>query len=298
MNKILFFEIQFCSPIPFILLHDEKAINQFTSRFFYKDSLIYFICKVKKVRFDMKSISINKDVINLSLIFNKKVIPVKFCIVRDREVKLLEGSTNKLLLIDIEGYDAENPMKITPDLVLRNSKIEIGNKPQLIYIGYSFKPIRRLLNHEKIIKASAEIEDDDELRLYVSSFKFSFCYLKEKKKLVCISDIGIQKDVTSDEQLKEYVMLVERILINYFQTEGLNDKHVDMDINKDRLFKKILKKNGVRFIGGGYEMEDGEYFDFLSKHIDSSEKHFYLDYENIKDGYLTHDEIMDRFLNG
>ncbi|REG88381.1 hypothetical protein [Flavobacterium aquicola] len=296
MNRILTFELQYCSPIPFTLLHDENSIIQFSERFFSKDSLIYFICKVKKVRFDIESIFINNDIITLDLLFGNKRIPVNFCIEPNKKVKLIEGSTNKLLLLEIEGYPTENPMKLVPDLVLRMSKIEIGNKPELIYIGYSFEPIRRLFSHEKIIKASAEIEDENELRLYVSSFKFSYCYVKDKN-LVCVSDIGIKKDITTDEKLKDYVMLVERILINYFQTEGLNDKHVNMNISKDRLFKEILEKNAIRFIGGGYEMEEGEYFDFSSKHINTTEKHFFIDYENINDGYLTHDEIMKRFLN-
>lgn len=65
MNRLLTFEIQYCSPIPFVLLHDDIAIEQFTNRFFSKDSLIYFICKVKKVRFEMKSIVINDDIVNL-----------------------------------------------------------------------------------------------------------------------------------------------------------------------------------------------------------------------------------------
>lgn len=296
MNKLLTFELQYCNPIPFTLLHDDNAINQFANRVFSKDSLIYFICKVKKVRFDTESIIINNDTISLNLIFEDKTIPVSFCIERDKKVKLIEGSTNKLLLLDIEGYSSENPLKVVPDLVLRMSKTEIGNKPELIYIGYSFEPIRRLFNHEKIVKASAELEDENELRLYVSSFKFSYCHTKDKN-LVCINDIGIKKDITTDENLKDYVMLVERILINYFQTEGLNDKHVNMDISKDRLFKEILEKNSIRFIGGGYEMEEGEYFNFLSKHINTDEKLFFIDYENTNDGYLTYDETMKRFFN-
>lgn len=297
MTRLLTFEIQYCSPIPFVLLHDDKAIEQVTQRFFYKDSLIYFICKVKKVRFEIKSIVIIDDIVSLNLLFDGKTILTKFCMMKGRKVKLLDSSTNKLLHMDIEGCESENPMKLTPDLVLRMSKIEVGNKPELLYIGYSFEPIRRLLSHEKIIKASAEIEDENELRLYVSSFKFSYCYTKEKN-LICVSDIGIKKDVTTDEKLKEYVMLVERILIHYFQTEGLNDKHINMDIKEDRLFNRILKQNGIRFIGGGYEMEDGEYFDFLSKHVNSNsgEKLFFIDFENTNDGYLTHEETMKRFL--
>lgn len=264
MNRMLIFELQYCNPIPFTLLHDEKSIKQFSERNFSKDSLIYFICKVKKVRFVIESLVITNDIINIDLIFDSKTIPIKFCIMPNRKVKLKEGSTNKLLFLEIEGYSSDDLLKLTPDLALRISKTEIGNRPELIYIGYSSKPIRRLFTHEKIIKASTEIEDENELRLYVSSFKFSYCFFKDTN-LVCINDIGIKKDVVTDEKLKDYITLVERILINYFQTEGLNDNHINMDISKDRLFKEILQRNEIRFIGGGYEMEEGEYFDFSSK---------------------------------
>jgi hypothetical protein len=292
LNKLLTFEIEHCSPLPFVLLHNDIAIQQLMERFFFKDSLIYFICKVKKLRFDMSSLKIENQNITVNLIFDNEIIPAH--IIVNKEISLLKGSNNKLLILNVEGWP--HPMYVTPDKVIRDLNKNVGNKPELLYIGYSFEPVNRLLGHEKIVKASAEIEDEYELRLYVSSFKFSYCFFNGHKQLICINDIGVRKDVTSDEELKDHVMLAERILINYFQTEGLNDHHINMNIRNDIMFKRILKKNGIRFIGGGYEMEDGEYFDFLSQNRTDTEKSFYIDYENPNDGYLNHDETMKRFL--
>lgn len=240
----------------------------------------------------MSSLKIENQNITVNLIFDNEIIPAN--IIVNKEISLLNGSNNKLLILNIEGWP--HPMYVTPDKVIRDLNKNVGNKPELLYIGYSFEPVNRLLGHEKIVKASAEIEDEYELRLYVSSFKFSYCFLNGHKQLICINDIGVRKDVTSDEELKDHVMLAERILINYFQTEGLNDHHINMNIKKDIMFKRILKKNGIRFIGGGYEMEDGEYFDFLSQNRTDTEKSFYIDYENPNDGYLNQEETMKRFL--
>lgn len=296
MSKFLIFEIQNCSPLPFVLLNNETAIDQISERTFHKDSLIYFITKVKKVRFDLQTIEIENDRVKVHLIFENNRIPADFSIIDGAIPKLLASSTNKKLEFEVNGIDIPSPMIVTPDLVLRQLNGEVGNKPELIYIGYSFEPIRRLRSHEKIVKASAEIEDDEELRIYISSFKFSFMETLPGKKLVCIDNIGIKKDAVDDDTFKIYVKMVERIFIHFFQTEGLNDNHINMDIMKDPVLKQLLQDSGIRFFGGGFDMEGGEYFDFWSANQTSQDKSFFFDFDNPQLGYLTEQKANELFL--
>lgn len=293
MNKLLSFEIKYSSPIPFSLLHNETAAEQFLARPFSKDSQLYFICKVKKVRFDLKSIKVENDIISIDLLYMGKRANVKFCITKGKNIEIRQESNNKVLLLDVEDNDEHNPMYVSPDLILRKLGKNIGNKPEILYVGYSSEPVQRLLSHEKIVKAVANIDDEDELRLYVNSLVFGYC-INDDTGLKCINNIGIEQGQIADSQFKDYIKLAERIFIHYFQTESLNEKHIEMNISKDRLFKKILLKNKIRFIGGGYEMEDGEYFDFFSKNISSPNKHFFLDYSNPGDGYLQLEDVMVR----
>jgi hypothetical protein len=296
MSKFLVFEIHHCSPVPFVLLNNDTAIKQITEREYHKDALIYFICKVKKVRFDLRTCQIQGDRVKINLIYEGHTLPADFSILDGRIPSLLESSTSKNLLFDVEGIEEPSPMAVTPDLVLRQLKGEIGNRPQIIYIGYSFDPIGRLRSHEKIVKASSEIEDNEEIRIYINSFKFSYAETFPNKQLVGLENIGIKRDKVSNATLKKYVKMVERVFIHFFQTEGLNDNHINMDIMTDPILKKLLQDSGVRFFGGGFDMEGGEYFDFWSTNQIKTEKSFFFDFKNPQLGYITFEQANKSFL--
>ncbi len=296
MSKFLTFEIKQTSPLPYILLFNDEAIDQITEREFYKDSLIYFICKVQKVRFDMDSLMVKDDIVKVNLKYQKNLIPAEFSVLKGKRNIVLPTSNSKKLEIIVEGLEKPTPMIVTPDLVLRQLNGNIGNRPEIIYIGYSLEPIKRLRSHEKIVRANAEIDDKEELRLYINSFKFSLMERREPNQLICLDNIGIKRGAVSDERLKKYVKMVERIFIHYFQTEGLNDNHINMSIMQDPILQELLTENGVTFFGGGLEMEDGDYFDFWSKNQTKNDKSFFFNFDNPQLGYIDFDKANELFL--
>ena len=117
-----------------------------------------------------------------------------------------------------------------------------------------------------------------------------------EKHLTCINDIGIRRHLVSDKEFKTYVKMVERVFIHFFQTEGLNDNHINMDIMKDPILKKLLRNSGIRFFGGGFEMEDGEYFNFWSRKQTAPVKSFCFDFANPQQGYSTVEMAQTLFL--
>lgn len=296
MSKFLTFEIKNTNPLPYILLFNDDVIDQISERDFYKDSLIYFICKVQKVRFDIDSLKVSGDTINVDLLYQKHIIPAEFSVEIGKNNSVLPTSNSKKLDINVDGVEKPKPMVITPDLVLRQLNGNIGNKPEIIYIGYSLEPIRRLRSHEKIVRANAELNDSEEIRLYINSFKFSLMEKKVPKQLIYLDNIGIKKGVVSDETLKKYVKMVERIFIHYFQTEGLNENHINMNITQDPILKELLTENGITFFGGIFEMEDGDYFDFWSKNQTNTNKSFFFNFDNPGLGYINFDKAKELFL--
>lgn len=297
MSKFLTFEIKKSEPIPYILLFNDKLIEQISEQEHFKDSLIYFICKVQKVRFVMNSLKVQGDTISINLLFKDKEIPVEFSIIKEKNIIVLPASNSKKLEIIFEEEEKTKPMLITPDLVLRQCDLNINNKPEIIYIGYSFEPIRRFRNHEKIVRANAEIDDNEEIRLYLNSFKFSLLETKPNKQFIALDNIGIKKGVVSDDTLKKFVKMLERILIHYFQTEGLNDNHINMNILQDPVMQKLLKENGINCIGGGFEMNGYDYFDFWSKKQTSKNKSFFFNFDHPHLGYMDYDSASKLFFD-
>lgn len=100
----------------------------------------------------------------------------------------------------------------------------------------------------------------------------------------------------SDETLKKYVKMVERIFIHYFQTEGLNDHHINLNITEDTILQELLTENGITFFGGGFEMEDGHYFDFWSKNQTNKDKSFFFNFDNPNLGYINFEKANELFL--
>lgn len=277
MSKFLTFEIKYSDPIPLILLNDDVALKQITEKEHFKNSFIYFICKAKKVRFDISSLEINYDTIFIDLISGRNRVHSEFSMIDGRKVSCYKDSSSKKLLIEVESISDPCPVILTPDLVLGRLGAHIGNRPEILYIGYSLSPIKRLRKHEKIIKALDELEDDEEIRVYINTFKY---YLFEKnngKVITCLEDIRIKRGAVSDKTLRDFMKMTERILINYFQPE-LNDNHINMSIAFDPLLGELLIKNGIKFFGGSFHMDGGEYFDFYSKEQKLEKKEFYFNF--------------------
>jgi len=122
MSKFLTFAIRHSHPLAFVQLFDDFAIHQLTERESYKDSLIYFICKVKKVRFDLRTLRIENDRIKVNLIHNGIPYETDFCVFNGLVPTLLESSTSKKLEFNAEGI--AHPISYTPDLILRRLNIK------------------------------------------------------------------------------------------------------------------------------------------------------------------------------
>jgi hypothetical protein len=295
MAKFLTFGIKTSQPLPFILLYNDLAIEQILSKLAFKDSVIYFICKVKKVRFNISTLKLVADRIYINMNYQGDEFPVDFTILNGKIPIISNKSNSKQILAVIEGQAKQ--LAITPDMVLRGLRKELGIKPELIYIGYSLDPIKRLRRHEKIVKASAEIDDSEEIRIYISSFVFSLSETSSGKALTIIKDIGIQKGKVDDKIFKKYVKMVERLFINYFQTEGLNDNHINMKLMDDPLLIELLHSVNIRFIGGEFDMHEGEYFHFWSQAQLANERAFYFDFSNPQLGYISEEQIMKSFIS-
>lgn len=89
----------------------------------------------------------------------------------------------------------------------------------------------------------------------------------------------------------------------YYPKNNITAYNTPVNSNKyagplNTLLRKYLgsiNETDTDFMNSCYVSNKGEYFDFSSKNTHSSEKSFFIDYDNIKDGYLTYENIYERF---
>lgn len=292
MEKMLSFEISRSHSIPYVLLYNKEVVNNIKEKGFYPNSLIYFITKVKKTRFDYSSTNIQDGKLETNILYDNVKIPATIDLGSRIELDY-EKSNEKVLTFRDTLTNRQSIL--LPTNVFRMNKINIGNKPEIIYVGYSFEPIERLEKHEKIVKAHTQLADNEEIRLYINKLKFYFFKQQQNKEIIIIDNIGIERGKVSDKQLKDFIKLSERMFINFFQTKGLNDQHINFDITKDKLAQKILHKNKIKFVSCDYDMYGGEYYDFFSKNQKFNSKSFAFNFNKPEKGFRAYEVIMKEF---
>src|SRR5690606_35616564 len=112
-------------------------------------------------------------------------------------------------------------------------------RPEVVYVGQSFKMIDRISSHKTLHKAVSELKDDEELKIFFATFKYGY---GGHKDFADIFQGNVSKTWMSQHgKSKEYknkINLVERFLIHFLQPK-YNTQHIKTEIQNDELVKSI-----------------------------------------------------------
>lgn len=221
----------------------------------------------------------------LKYLYKNKGYKINFNLKRHIGIKIesidREKSTSEILVL--KEKDKDDFCYIGTEY-LESIYDKIANKPEILYVGYSLEILRRLKNHEKIIKILSSLDDDHELRIFLNSIRYSFLNLKDNGELsVGVNDLGLNKERIEKDDFKDLIKLSERILIHYFQPKFNND-HINLKLETDPLVKKLLKKHEITIVGAEYGMGNN-FFDFWSKNQKTNSKMFLFDTDEPEKGY-------------
>jgi len=279
MKKFISFEIQGATPLDYRNLHDEDfefAMNENES---FKHSNIYFFCKVKKRRLDLENTKIaNHSELSLSINVGKTnhriTTSIYDCISVLKNAPIEIRNTFKIR-IDYNNSTAFNLRLLVESKELEIEESEYGisitniehsldfiddNPPQIVYIGQSFRMLERVREHKTLSKAISQLEDDEEIVIYFINFKYG---IGEKGRAnMKMWDFMLETENRIDKNYKDKISLAERFLIYLFKPE-YNDQHINTELSKDTLVKKILLKSGITMIGLCYAMY-GNLYQFWS----------------------------------
>lgn len=282
MGRFFNAEILKSQPIHFRYLTDEELIKHIKSQVDFDDLLIYFLCKVKKLRFDLTDIGIDGNELELTIVVGgKNRVRTKFPFA-DKEFSIdFSESTEKELVIDIK--DSPDKIYLIPETVGQRLKLNFGNRPEIVYIGESLSIIGRLQKHEKIVETTSKLNDDEELRIYINSFKYSYIGGIEDNIVFAIGNLGLNLKNLDKAEMKDIMRLTERVLIHFFQPE-FNSDHKGLDITTDPLTKEILLQHKVTGLYISYDI-DTEFYDFYTPSQALSNKTFYFNFNKPDNGY-------------
>lgn len=253
-----------------------KFIEPLTNSVEFKHSNIYLFAKVKKLRFDIKSTRlINKRTLETTIIVgeNQKIhvvenlynlVPILSVVYPtfdefndlfsdeddfwSCEIDWSESANDRIHFIhktqkgDVfdswicpEYFNPTNSFELNPDY---------NNKPEVVYVGQSFRMLERITSHQTLHKAVSELKDDEELKIYFLTFKYGYGghtdYVKMSGE---VFDTWLSEHGKTNE-FKSKIDLVERFLIHFLQPK-YNTQHIKTNIENDRLVKEILMKNEI-----------------------------------------------------
>lgn len=314
LQHIIGYEIQTAKVCPYRLLFDNEFISPLKESIEFKYSNIYFFCRVKKLRFDLNETELmNKRTIKTTLIIGegerKSVIANLFdlsAVIRNVhgtkedyedlvsdddpfwQCKFLKDESNPNTLVFNQIATLANQsfeFIITPENFQFDLDLDLGNPPEVIYVGQSFRMIDRLQSHKTLNKAVSRLKDNEDLRLYFMTFKFMYGGHKDHSDLKGdVSKVWLSQHGKTDE-FKTKIDIVERFLIHFFKPE-LNEQHVNTEIHEDTIVKDLLLRNNLTTVTVNYGMY-GHGFQFWSLKRAIPTDYFTFDFNNIERGYIN-----------
>lgn len=156
------------------------------------------------------------------------------------------------------------PLSIHSILSLFN--IEIGDFPQILYVGKSESLSDRVYRHERIQEALSTIDDDSDLYLYAFQFDASKLSITGSSGLIS----SVSKQQVTDIAPADQLSIVEMSLINYFKPQ-LNTHYKNADIRANPTFERALVGKYDRVV---LEVDhDGGFWNFGTAEIPASLRH-------------------------
>lgn len=294
MRHLIFYEIQTAAVCPYRLLFFDKFIEPLKETTQFKLSNIYVFAKVKKLRFDLKKTFVkNKRELTTTIILGKNQIkeltvsffdtaPVFKMVYNTREnfENLLSDdddfwtcelderqSTNeKLHIIQKAKTGQFFDFWMTPENIETASEVgndfDFDNRPEIVYIGQSFRMIDRISSHKTLHKAVSELTDYEDLRIYFLTFKFGYGGHKDYAELFGEASQTWLSQYGNSKEYKNKINLVERFLIHFFQPI-YNKQHINTEIQNDKYVNEIILENDIDVISMNYGIY-GKAFEFWS----------------------------------
>tara|TARA_A100000171_G_C2139555_1_gene153638 strand:+ start:417 stop:1328 length:912 start_codon:yes stop_codon:yes gene_type:complete len=277
-------------------LHHRNLAGQDYSKIFFeiptvKDTDLYLLCKVKKLRVILWKTFILGNWLRISFKVGDKVsrgfwlnTSLTFGL-SDLKIDRRRSSPTHLAFLDNNGQS----LVIPPESFEQLLDLNLNNSPEILYVGESKDMKKRALKHEKISPAIAGLQDDEELRLHFLKIKYEYNF-SNGNILNCVS-LNMHKhlyipgyDFEMVERLK--VQVAERFLINYYRPL-LNKTHKGDNISKNKIIVDFQKKLNIQRVLMGTEMH-GTSFQFWSPYQRLKSKDFVFNFgEN--PGYQTLD---------
>jgi hypothetical protein len=295
MRHQIFYEIQTAIECPHRFLFFDKFIDPLLDRDEFKYSNIYFFTKVKKLRFDIETTElINKRTLKTTVLVGDSqklhveeslyyIAPIisdvyptieeynDLCSDEDDfwscEIDWKNSTSDRIHFLQKAKTGEIFDFWISPENLERTNSLELNseyeNKPEVVYVGQSFRMIDRITSHKTLHQAVSELKDNEELRIYFLTFKYGYGGHKDYMKMFGnVYNTWLSEHGKTNE-FKNKIDLVERFLIHFFQPK-YNTQHVKTNIENDRLVKEILLQNDIDTIAiniGVY----GKKFEFWSE---------------------------------
>ncbi len=263
MGNYFSFAIKQAFLTPVRNIPEKGYLNGLMKADFIQESKHYFLCKTKKLLFDISNAKIHSDtILKIRFILGGKKTRRYSINLKDLGVKLSidkDKSTDKCIAIISEKE--ELPFLFQPETFEKECNINLDNSPEIMYIGKSLDFSKRLKGHEKIELARNRINDNEDLRFYFVNFKLGFQGMNENNILLSLG--AIEPDLIGITDKAKMYELMERVMIHFFKPE-LNELHKNSEIKKDKRLNEILLSNGITGVTCSYGME-GHPYQFWTK---------------------------------
>lgn len=313
MSNFIFFEILTVLLCPYRDLFTKEFIENIKSKKSFVHSNIYFICKLKKIRFNLNETKIISKTkiktqlnygrqeilanIEFSLYdllkeqmphfikakkdFNKNIISINPKISVELDFGLSKNDKIAILLT-IKNSDSYI-IYLTPEKFLEYSGINSYNEPEVLYIGQSFRMLDRIQSHKALHKAVSQIDDNEEVKIYFLTFKYGTDGDgSDFKNNESLWNLWHNTEIGSNHY-KTKIDLIERFLIHFFKPV-YNDQHTNTNMMTDTLVKRILLKEKISTITVGLGVH-GYGYSFWSKSQHLRSELFSFDFRSPELGY-------------
>jgi hypothetical protein len=314
LNHSIFYEVLTAAACPHRMLFDEAYLEDFSNSPQFMTSNIYFFCKVKKVRFNLdKTELINKRTLKTEIIIGNsqtKQISSSFFdlaslfrsiyVTRKEFEGMLsdsddywdcrflksESTSTSLVFNQVATREGKTfDFLIVPENYIFDLNIDLDNRPEVVYVGQSFRMLERIMEHKTLNKAISHLDDSHELRIYFLAFKYGY------GGHVDYSDFDGQVSRTmlnphqDSQEYKTKIDLIERFLIHFLKPQ-YNEKHVNAKIHEDKIVQELLIKNNVSFMSINFGMH-GNGFQFWSPNSALKTDWCSFDFTRPDQGYMT-----------
>ena len=178
----------------------------------------------------------------------------------------LKSDENNIVINIYTPFDKCIQVFCGPHQLLNMTKIFINDDSEILYVGQSHNMPERIISHEKVQRALAEAEDNEDIYIYFFSINERVIFAGEVLGIFD-ENFGDVNEITN----KSRVNLVEMVLINYFRPE-YNTTFVNSEIPLNNQVDNFLRKNEyTRMI---VEVNcDSKFFRFGSSTVRAKQQH-------------------------